>query len=78
MKELILHMVEGRNSICPSEVARAASDDWRPLMDDVRAAAAELAAEGRLVVTQKGRQVDLATVKGPVRLARAQSADTPS
>lgn len=70
-----MQMVEGRKSICPSEVARAAADDWRPLMDDVRAAAAELAAEGRIIVTQKGRQVDLATVKGPIRL---QSADKPS
>lgn len=71
MKQKILQLVAGRKSICPSEVARALADDWRPLMPDVRAAAAELAAEGRLVVTQRGKVVDLATVRGPVRLALA-------
>ncbi len=55
-------------TICPSEVARALAADWRPLMPAVRAEAARLAAEGRIAVTQKGRRVDPATARGPVRL----------
>ena len=57
-------------TLCPSEVARALADDWRPLMPAVRAVAAELAEAGRIVVTQKGRAVDPRTARGPVRLGR--------
>lgn len=56
-------------SICPSEVARRLDpDDWRPRLAEVRAAAAALAAAGRLVVTQRGRPVDPASARGPIRL----------
>ena len=56
-------------TICPSEVARGeAPDDWRPLMPEVRAAAAKLAAAGRLEITQGGAIVDPATARGPLRL----------
>ena len=55
-------------SICPSEAARRLdADDWRPRMDDVRAAAARLRAAGRVVVTQGGEPVDPAAARGPVR-----------
>lgn len=55
-------------TICPSEVARALSPQWRGLMDDVRAVAAQLAARGEIVVTQKGATVDALAAKGPIRL----------
>jgi hypothetical protein len=56
-------------TLCPSEVARAlAPDDWRALMPALRAAAAALAASGQIVVTQRGRPVDAATARGPIRL----------
>ncbi len=60
-------------TICPSEVARAVagSEDrvkWEPLMQPVRDAAAKLVNEGKLVFTQRGRIVDGATAKGPLRL----------
>jgi hypothetical protein len=73
----ILALLDERASgatICPSEVARALSDDWRPLMDDVRAAAADLVTEGKVEVTQGGSVVDLASARGPVRLRRADDA----
>ncbi len=60
-------------TICPSEVARALERPgipWRSLMADVRAAAARLAHEGRLSVTQGGQVVDPATARGPIRLGR--------
>lgn len=54
-------------TICPSEVARALSGDWRALMPEVRDAGAEMAARGEIVVTQKGVVVDLSQTRGPVR-----------
>jgi hypothetical protein len=59
-------------TICPSEVARALADDWRPLMPQIRAVAAELVAAGEIEMTQKGTPIDPHGARGPVRLrARA-------
>ena len=59
------------SSICPSDAARAVDPDgWRDLMDDARAAAGALAAQGRVQVTQRGEVVDVATARGPVRIRR--------
>lgn len=56
-------------TICPSEVARSLwPDDWREHMQAVRDAATVLVRAGKIVVTQKGDVVDLANVRGPVRL----------
>jgi Protein of unknown function (DUF3253) len=57
-------------TICPSEAARAlgGGDGFRPLMPLVRDAAAALAAEGRIEVTQHGRRVDIEDARGPIRL----------
>ena len=52
-------------SFCPSEVARALSDDWRPLMPRIRQVAATLP----LMATQRGREVAPDTARGPIRLA---------
>lgn len=60
---------DGR-SFCPSEVARALSDTWRPLMPEIRRVAAALQAEGRLMATQRGVPVQIATARGPIRLAQ--------
>jgi hypothetical protein len=51
-------------TFCPSEAARALAQDWRPLMPEVRRAAATLP----LHATQKGRPVDPLTFSGPIRL----------
>ena len=58
-------------TFCPSEVARALAEDWCPLMDRVRQVAGEEVEAGRLVVMQKGREVDLANARGPIRLRKA-------
>jgi hypothetical protein len=58
-------------TICPSEAARAVAGPggaWRPLIDDVRTAAASLADAGELEVTQRGVVVDVRSARGPVRL----------
>ena len=62
-------------TICPSEVARAASADaWRMLMPAVRMAASRLATEGTIVITQGGRPITAETTwRGPVRLGRGHA-----
>lgn len=67
----LAHRRGAGRTFCPSEAARALGDDWRPRMGDVRAAAARLAAEGRIVATQKGAPVDPVTARGPIRLGLA-------
>lgn len=68
---MLLSLLAARDgkTICPSEVARAiAPHDFRALMPAVRAVAAELSARGAIVVTQRGRTVDVTRARGPVRL----------
>jgi hypothetical protein len=72
-RDAILELLDARGpekTICPSEAARALAGDtdFRPYMDPVRAAAAKLADEGRIEVTQKGERVKIGEVKGPIRL----------
>ena len=55
-------------TICPSEAARALAAEWRPLMQPVRDAAAVMADEGRLEVTQRGEVVDARSARGAIRL----------
>jgi hypothetical protein len=58
-------------TICPSEAARAVSaDGWRELMPRARAAAARLVDAGVVEVTQRGRAVDPASARGPIRIRR--------
>lgn len=77
LERAILTLLAGRareHSICPSEAARlVAPEHWRPLMEDARAAARRLAAAGAIQITQRGRVVDPATIRGPVRLRLARS-----
>lgn len=72
LEQAILALLDARPreaSICPSEAARVvAPADWQPLMEPARAAARRLAAAGRLEITQQGRVVDPASIRGPVRL----------
>jgi len=68
---LLDERAEGR-TICPSEAARALAEDWRPLMQPVRDAAARMADDGRLEVTQKGEVVDARAARGAIRLRLPQ------
>ena len=56
-------------SICPSEVARGLSEDWRDLMPDVRRVAGVLSRDGQVRITQKSARVDPELARGPIRLA---------
>ncbi len=74
LRAVILELLGRRGpgkTICPSDAARAlAGNDFRPLMDTARAAAAELVADGEIEVTQRGEVVDIAQARGPIRLRR--------
>ncbi|MFI5953835.1 DUF3253 domain-containing protein [Cryptosporangium sp. NPDC051539] len=60
-------------SICPSEVARQlGGEDWRSMMEPVRAAARRLVAAGDVEITQGGEAVDPETARGPIRIRRMQ------
>lgn len=74
LRAAILKIARARGvekTLCPSEAARAVAGeggDWRILMDETRAVAATLVDEGRIDVTQKGKVVEIATARGPIRL----------
>ena len=63
---LDLALRRGRaKSLCPSEVAKALAEDWRPLMPEVRAVAAAMP---EIMATQGGMEVDPVTARGPIRV----------
>ena len=70
----VLELLDERSSqasICPSELARRVGGElWREWLEPVRRAGRRLAARGRVEFTQRGRTVDPATVRGPVRIRR--------
>lgn len=69
------------SSICPSEVARIVGgpeEAWRKCMDQVRRITAEMARQGEVVVTQKGKPVEPESIHGPIRIIRNTLAVNPS
>ncbi|MFF9767520.1 DUF3253 domain-containing protein [Streptomyces sp. NPDC053086] len=77
LEDAILDLLDRRApgaSVCPSDVARAVhpsvDEGWRALMEPVRRAAARLAAEGQVEITQHGDPVDPAHARGPIRIRR--------
>ena len=59
-------------TFCPSDVARAVGgphpEGWGPLMQPIRRVAVQLAKEGRLVITRRGKPVDPDDFRGVYRL----------
>lgn len=56
-------------STCPSEIARMLfPDNWREYMRDILSAAIDLHRQGKVLITQGGRPVDVDHIKGPVRI----------
>ncbi|KAG0626055.1 hypothetical protein M758_2G099300 [Ceratodon purpureus] len=73
LKDKILELLQKRaesSTMCPSEAPRALHPEtWRDLMDVTREVARQLALDGRIEITQKGRAVDPeAPLRGPIRL----------
>ncbi|TYP94042.1 Protein of unknown function (DUF3253) [Fodinibius salinus] len=79
LRTVIMELIRERGSkktICPSEVARAfASDNWRELMDDVRAVARNLHQKWRVQIEKDGKSVDPDNVSGPIRLRLREDSD---
>lgn len=56
-------------STCPSEIARLLfPDDWRRHMKEIREVAIDLQYQGKVVITQKGKPIDISKIKGPIRI----------
>lgn len=56
-------------STCPSEIARMLFPaDWRKHMSEIVGEAIELQHKGKVVITQKGKPVDIDRIKGPIRI----------
>jgi hypothetical protein len=62
-----------QKSFCPSEVARALSEEWRPLLTHVRAAARRLAEAGQIDILRHGKPIEPAAIRGVIRLRLKQS-----
>jgi len=74
--ETLLDCRSASASICPSEAARlVGGEGWRLLMEPARAAARRMVATGRVEVVQRGRVVDPATARGPIRIRGAHPSD---
>jgi len=75
LERAIVDLIDRRGpgkSICPSEAAKLVDpENWRDLMEPARMAARRLVARGEALITQKGREVDPSTAKGPVRVTGA-------
>lgn len=66
----------GEGSICPSDAARTVGgDQWRELMDTARQVALDLRADGVVAITQRGRVVSGADIRGPIRIVAADALD---
>ena len=77
MANMILELLNKRKlgvSICPSDAARAVFEYevWRSKMEVTREAAVWLAQVGKVEITQKGRRVDPADFRGPIRIRLRQ------
>lgn len=57
-------------TICPSEVARALTADWRPLMPMVHAVVRQRARAGEIELRQRGQLITPDEVGGVYRIAR--------
>lgn len=74
LEDAIISLLAARDfqsSICPSEAARArCGDDFRRHMEDTRRAARRLAHREIVRITQRGRTVHPAEIRGPIRIER--------
>lgn len=74
IRRTILTLADERGTektFCPSEVARRIDDEhWPMLMDQVRFVASVLIREGKIIATQGGKEVDMTTSQGPLRLRK--------
>lgn len=74
LEERIIAMLASRaagTTICPSVVARERfGEAFGQHMESVRRAARRLAHRGEVIITQKGKEVDPSSFRGPIRIGR--------
>jgi hypothetical protein len=70
----ILRQIAARpaGSICPTDVARALDENWRPLLGRIRRIAVTLAQHGALEIIRKGRAIAPEEMRGVIRLRLKQ------
>jgi len=72
--ESILSAAEARGrekTFCPSEIARELfPKDWRAHMQEVVDVAISLQKQGKVLITQKGKSIDINHIKGPIRIKK--------
>jgi hypothetical protein len=76
LSQKMLELLRARkpeSSICPSDAPRALFSEWRDYMPNARRVALQMALAGTIVITQKGKAVDLekfakGQIVGPIRL----------
>jgi Protein of unknown function (DUF3253) len=75
IEAMILRIAEQRGadkSLCPTDVARALAEDWRPLLFEVRAAGRRLAEQDRIEILRHGKPIVPGAMKGVIRLRLKQ------
>ena len=81
IRQAILDLTAERGAgktVCPSEIARIVKpEDWRSLMGPIRQVAHDLLKAGKIRVTQRGKNVEPLTAKGPVRLGLGNTTSKP-
>jgi hypothetical protein len=70
---LMVSKAEDGKSITPTDVAMSLSEEWRPVLNHVRAAARRLAEQGRIEILRHGKPIDPAAMKGVIRIRLKQS-----
>lgn len=62
-----LSLRDPASSICPSDILKPEDKKNKDKMERVRSAGRLLAYEGKISITQKGKEVDPQNFKGPIR-----------
>jgi hypothetical protein len=55
-------------SFTPTDVAQQLAENWRPLLNHIRAAARRLAERGEIEILRHGKPVEPSALKGVIRL----------
>lgn len=55
-------------SFTPTDVAQGLAENWRPLLNHIRAAARRLAERGQIEILRHGKPVEPSALKGVIRL----------
>ncbi|HTI01383.1 MAG TPA: DUF3253 domain-containing protein [Acidisoma sp.] len=67
----ILHLAAQHGpgkSFTPTDVAQQLAENWRPLLNHIRAAARRLAEKGQIEILRHGKPIEPSAIKGVIRL----------